>query len=58
MCIFEKASKNFGLKVDVQKGGLKFIEKKLTIDVLVPFNLHFHPLLSYGKLPSPMTLYV
>ena len=48
VCIFKKAIRNFEVKVNVQKGALRF-EEKNDIDVLVSFNSHFHPLLSYAN---------
>ena len=43
MCTFDKAIKIIEVKVDVQKGPLRFIEK-LTIDVLVSSNSCYHSL--------------
>ena len=47
MCAFEEAIKNVEVKVYVQRGALGF-RGKFDIDVLVPPDSHFYPLLSCG----------
>ena len=48
VCAFLKVfNKFFEVKVQCIKGGPNALEKKLTIDMLVSSNLHFHSLLSY-----------
>ena len=42
----------FEVKVDVQKGPLRFTDFFWTKDVLVLSNAHFHPLVSYGHSPK------
>ena len=49
---FEKSIKNLKVKVDARKEALRLKKRKLTIDVLVPSNSHFHALLSYGDSPQ------
>ena len=41
VCTFRKAINFFEVKVDVQKGSLRFREKHLTIDVLFSSNYVF-----------------
>ena len=55
MCTFLKVVNCFEVKVDVEKGTLRFEGKKLTIDVLVSSNLHFHPLLSCAHNPQGLS---
>ena len=55
LCRLRKAIDDFEVKLNVQKG-LESLKKKLTIDVLVSSNSHFHSLLSYGNSP-PGLLY-
>ena len=47
MCTFQKAINNVGVKVDVQKGTLRFREIFDYKSVMI--NLHFHAILSYGN---------
>ena len=47
VCTFRKAIKICEVNIDSQKG-FQDLEEKLTIDVLVSFTLHFHPLLLDG----------
>jgi hypothetical protein len=46
VCGFEKAVKNIGVKVHVQKGALLGLRKKVTMGLLVSPNSHCHPSLS------------
>ena len=47
MCTFQSVINNVGVKVDVQKGILRFIGKNDYICVMI--NLHFHAVMSYGN---------
>ena len=47
VCTFRMVFKVFELNVESEKGP-QGLEKILTINVLISFNQHFHPLLSYG----------
>ena len=39
------------MKVDVEKGALRFRKIVGNEYMVVTFNSHFHPLLSYGNIP-------
>ena len=58
MCTFQKAIKDFEVKVHVLKGAPKFKVNNLTIDVLISSNSYFQSSLSYGNSMNIMSILV